>query len=133
VFAYATDRSHLPDWQVGVVSVREMGDAPLAVGSKAAVNRRVGPRELHRTEEVTKLDPPRAWAYRSVGGPVTVIATYTIEPLDGGKRSRVKLALDLEGHGVGRLLIPLVVRRQTRKQVPATVRRLKERLERRPA
>jgi uncharacterized protein YndB with AHSA1/START domain len=64
VFAYATDFSHFPEWQEGVVSVRGEGDAPPAVGSKAAVTRRVGPREFRRTEEITELEPPRTWAVR---------------------------------------------------------------------
>jgi uncharacterized protein YndB with AHSA1/START domain len=132
VFAYATDFSHFPEWQDGVVSVRGEGDAPAAVGSKAAVTRRAGPREFPRTEEITELDPPRSWAVRGVGGPVTAIAKGTIEPLDGGKRSRVTIALEFEGHGVGRLLVPLVVRREARKQLPKNARRLKELLERSP-
>jgi uncharacterized protein YndB with AHSA1/START domain len=133
VFAYATDFSHFPEWQEGVVSVRGEGDAPPAVGSKAAVTRRVGPREFRRTEEITELEPPRTWAVRGVGGPVTAIAKGTIEPLDDDERSRVTIGLEFEGHGAGRLLVPLVVRRQARKQLPRNAQKLKELLERQPA
>jgi len=83
VFAYLTDFSHFPEWQGGVVSARRDGNAPLTVGSRAMVTRRVGPREEARTEEITELRPPRAWAVRGVGGgPVVAIARGTIEPLD---------------------------------------------------
>lgn len=130
VFAYAADFSHFPEWQGGVVSARREGDGPLAVGSRAIVTRRAGRRELARTEEITELNPPRTWAVHGGGGPLLAIAKVTIEPLDAGQRSRVTMALDFKAHGIGRLLLPLVVRRQARKQLPKNQQRLKEVLER---
>lgn len=130
VFSYATDFSHFPEWQHGVVSARREGDGPLAVGSKAMVTRQAGFRKLPRTEEITELNPPRTWAVRGVGGPLTAIARGAIEPLDDGKRSRLTISLDFEGHGIGGLLVPLVIRRQARKQLPRNGQRLKELLER---
>jgi len=131
VFSYAADPSHFPQWQGSVVSARPEGNTPLAVGSRTLVTRRVGPRELPTTEEITELNPPRSWVVRGVGGlPVTAIAKGTIAPLDGGERSRVTIALEFEGHGIGRLLVPLIVRRQARRQLPGTMQQLKEMLER---
>jgi hypothetical protein len=129
VFAYATDFSRFPEWQEGVASARPEGDAPLAVGSRALVTRRTGPRRLARTEQITKLNPPRSWVVRGVGGPLVAIAEGTIEPLEEGERSRVTIALQFEGRGVGRLLVPLV-RRQARKQLPKNEQQLKDSLER---
>jgi Polyketide cyclase / dehydrase and lipid transport len=131
VFAYATDFAHFPERQGGVLSARPEGDAPLALGSRAVVTRRVGPRELPRTEEIAELNPPRSWAVRGIGGPLTAIAKGTIEPLDGGERSRVTIAIEFEGHGIGKLLVPLVSR-QARKQLPKNEQQLKEILERPP-
>jgi uncharacterized protein YndB with AHSA1/START domain len=131
VFSYAADPSRFPEWQGSVVSAHRDRDAPLAVGSRTLVTRRVGPRGLSTTEEITELHPPRSWAVRGVGGlPVTAVAKGTIEPLDGGRRSRVTIALEFEGHGIGRLLVPLVVRRQARRQLPKNEEQLKEMLER---
>ena len=131
VFSYVTDPSHFPEWQDSAVSARREGDAPLAVGSRAVVTRRVGRLKLPTTEEVTELNRPRTWAVRGVGGiPVTAIAKGTIERLDNGERSRLTIAIELEAHGIGRLLAPLVVRRQVRKQLPRNARKLKELLER---
>jgi uncharacterized protein YndB with AHSA1/START domain len=131
VFTYATDFSHFPEWQGSVVSARPEGDGPLAVGSRAHVTRRVGPRNLPTTEEITELHPPRAWAVRGAGGiPVIAIATGTIEPLDNGMRSRVTIALEFEAYGIGKLLVPLIVRRQARRQLPRNEQQLKEVLER---
>src|SRR6266542_691626 len=117
------------EWQEGIVSVRREGNTPLAVGSKAVVTRRVGPRQLPGTEEITELSFPRTWMVRAVGGPVTAIAKGAIEPLDDGMRSRVTIALEFEGHGIGKLLVPLVIRRQARKQLPKNEQKLREVLE----
>jgi uncharacterized protein YndB with AHSA1/START domain len=130
VFTYAIDFSRFPEWQGSVVSVRQEGNGPLTVGSKAVVTRRVGPRNLPATEEITELNPPRSWVVRAVGGPLIAIANGAIEPLDDGKRSRVTITLEFEGHGIGRLLVPLVVRRQARRQLPENELQLKEMLER---
>jgi uncharacterized protein YndB with AHSA1/START domain len=129
VFRYVTDPSHFPEWQASVVSVRQEGNGPLAVGSRAVVTRRLGRRTVPGTEEITELKPPRTWSWRAGGGPVRGTVNGMVEPLDGGRRSRVTIALEFEGHGIGRLLVPLVVRRQARRQLPRNEQELKDRLE----
>jgi hypothetical protein len=42
---------------------------------------------------------------------------------------RVTIELDFEGHGIGKLLVPLIVRRQARNEMPANCRKLKQQLE----
>jgi uncharacterized protein YndB with AHSA1/START domain len=130
VFTYATDFSYFPKWQRRVVSARRESDGPLAVGSRAAVTRRVGPRQLLTTEEITELDPPRTWQVRGTG-PIPVVATAkgTVDSLGGGQRSLVTIALEFDGHGIGKLLAPLI-RHQSRKQLPKDEKRLKELAER---
>jgi uncharacterized protein YndB with AHSA1/START domain len=131
VFCYATDFSHFSRWQQHVLSARQDGDEPLAVGTTAAVTRRVGPRQAVTTEEITALDPPTTWQVRGSGNiPVTAIATGTITPLEAGSRSQVTIALEFRGYGVGKLLAPLI-RRQSRRQLPKDQKRLKELLEHR--
>jgi hypothetical protein len=81
------------------------------------------------TMEMTELNPPRSWAVRGIDGPVRGIVNGTVEPLDDGARSRVTIELDFEGHGLGKLLVPLVVRRQAQQEMPRNLQNLKERLE----
>jgi hypothetical protein len=131
VFWYATDFAQFPRWQGNVVSARREGESALVTGSRAVVTRRVGPRRVRATETITELTPTQTWEVRSSGGlPVTAIAKGRIESLDGGNRSRVTITLDFAGHGIGKLLIPLVIRRQARKQLPQNTAKLKEVLER---
>jgi Polyketide cyclase / dehydrase and lipid transport len=81
------------------------------------------------TMEMTSIDPPRSWAVGGIDGPVRGVVNGTVEPLGDGGRSRVTIELDFEGHGLGKLLVPLVVRRQAQREIPRKVRNLKERLE----
>ena len=129
VFSYVTDPLRLAEWQESVVSTRMEGSGPAGVGSRVVVVRRIGRRERTMTSELAELNPPRSWAVRGVDGPVRGDVKGTIEPIDGGARSRVTIELDLRGHGIGKLLVPLVVRPQARKEMPRNVRNLKERLE----
>jgi uncharacterized protein YndB with AHSA1/START domain len=129
VFSYVTDASALPEWQEGLVAVRPLGDGPAAVGSRVVMTRRARPRERDMTMELTELTRPSRWAARGVDGPVRPMVDGTIEPLGEADRSRVMVALDFQGHGIGKLLVPLVVRRQARAELPRNLRRLKERLE----
>jgi hypothetical protein len=132
VFTYATDLSRYPEWQREVGSARVQGNGPIRAGSRAAMTRRVGPWMVEYIEEMAELNPPRNWTVRSVGGvPVIAIAQCAIEPLDGGERSLITINLDFEARGIGKLLLPLIVRRQARKPLPEEARRLKEILERR--
>ena len=101
---------------------------PTRVGTRATETRKVpgGPREI--TYEITEHDPPRKASFRGLNGPIRAVGTVTVEPLDGGARSRVTLELELEGHGLGKLLVPFA-RRDAAKHVPEDQARLKERLE----
>ena len=129
VFAYVTDPTHLPEWQESVVSVERVGGEPRGVGSRVKVVRRVGRVERTMTSELAALNPPSSWEVRGVDGPVRGMVKGTVAPLDDGRRSRVTIELDFESHGVGKLLVPLVVHRQARKEMPRNTQHLKERLE----
>jgi uncharacterized protein YndB with AHSA1/START domain len=130
VFSYVTDPSHLTDWQESAVSVRGEGDGG-GTGSRLRVTRRVGRTERAMTVELTR-NPPTDWAVRGIDGPVRGLAKGMVAPIAGGERSRVTIALDFEGHGIGRLLVPLIVRRQAKAEMPRNLQKRKERLESSP-
>ena len=129
VFSYLTDPSHLADWQEGVVTARLEGDGPLGQDSRVTQTRRIGRGERTMTSELTEYDPPRRFAFRGIDGPVRAVGRGTVEPLGDGARSRVTIELDFEGHGIGKLLVPLVVLRQARNELPRDQTKMKERLE----
>jgi uncharacterized protein YndB with AHSA1/START domain len=128
VFAYVIDPSTFTEWQHGVVS-GHMDGPTTHVGSRCTTVRRIGGREREVTTEITEYDPPRRWADRGIEGPIRAIVAVTVEPLGDGSGSNVTIELDFTGHGIGKLLVPLVVRRQAASEMPGNMRRLKERLE----
>jgi hypothetical protein len=52
----------------------------------------------------------------------------TVEPLTDST-SRLTIAVGFEGHGIGKILLPLLVRRQAQKEMPANLATLKRRIE----
>lgn len=128
VFRYVTDPTKLSEWQESVVRA-EASEMPVRAGTKARVTRRVGRREMTSSGELAELNPPTNWKVRGLGGPVRGDVKGTIEPLDEGVRSRVTLELDLRGHGIGKLLVPLLVQRKAAEEMPRNMQHLKQRLE----
>ena len=126
-FAYVTDPSKFSEWQAGVTGGSMEGGSHPEVGAKCMTTRRIGGAEREVTSEVTKVDPPSSWGVRGIDGPIRAIVDVAVDPLDG-PRSRVTISLDFEGHGIGKLLVPLIVRRQAQNEMPANIQRLKERL-----
>lgn len=129
VFAYATDPARFCEWQAGVVSGHMDGEGAGLCGRCITV-RRIGGAERASTSELVHVDPPRTWSVRGIDGPIRAAVDVTVEHI-GADRSRVSIAVDFTGHGIGRLLVPLVVRREAHKEMPANLARLKERLEQR--
>jgi hypothetical protein len=127
-FAYVIDPSTFPEWQQGVVR-GHMDGAPTHVGSQCTTIRKIGGREREVITQITEYDPPHRWADRGISGPIRAIVGVRVEPLADSSRSRVTIDVDFTGHGIGKLLVPLVVRRQAASEMPENMKRLKQRLE----
>jgi uncharacterized protein YndB with AHSA1/START domain len=130
VFAYATDPTRFPQWQQGVTDghLEGGGDGPPRVGTRCLTTRRIGGADRPVTSMVTHIDPPRTWGVRGIDGPIRATVDVTVEPVTQTS-ARVTISVDFEGHGMGRLLVPLVVRRQARREMPVNLAALKERVE----
>ena len=127
-FAYVTDPTTFPEWQQGVVR-GHMDGSPSHVGSRCTTLRKIGGRDREVNTKITEFDPPRRWADRGIDGPIRAIVAVTVEPVADTPRVRVTIEVDFTGHGIGKLLVPLVVRRQAAREMPGNMERLKRRLE----
>jgi len=103
VFAYATDPTRFHEWQQGVIDGHLDQPGPAQVGTKCLTTRRID-------------------------GPIRATVDVTVEPLTETS-SRLTIAVDFDGRGIGKLLVPLIVRRQAQKEMPANVEALKRRVE----
>lgn len=127
VFSYATDPARFPEWQTGVVRAGMVAGAPVAPGSRCTITRRVGGSERTTTQEIIEANPPRSWKIRGIDGPIRPDVSVRVESLDA-ERSRLTIALELHGHGMGRVILP-AVRRAAAAEVPNNVQRIKQHLE----
>jgi hypothetical protein len=128
VFTYMLDPLHYAEWDDSVVSAHREDPSPLTMGSKTTVLHRMGPWKVPTTEEVVEWNPPRQFTNRGVSGPLAGVARCTIEPLNDGRRSRLTIALEIEAHGLGRLLLP-VARSRARRTLPKQLKKLQAILE----
>jgi uncharacterized protein YndB with AHSA1/START domain len=128
VFAYATDPAHFHEWQQGLIDGHLDPPGLAQVGSRCLTTRRIGGASRTVTAEITHIDPPRTWGVQGVDGPIRATVDVTVEPLTETS-SRLTIAVDFDGNGIGKLLVPLIVRRQAHKEMPANVTALKRRVE----
>jgi hypothetical protein len=128
VFPYVTDPSRFGEWQSGVVAGHVEGDGPPGVGSKCVTTRRIGGANRTSTAEITQLTPPRAWAVHGIDGPIRADVNVTVDPVGDGAASHVTIKVDFHGYGIGKILLPMVVR-QARGENPRSCQNLKTRLE----
>jgi hypothetical protein len=90
--------------------------------------RRIGGANRPSTSTLTHIDPPRIWGVRGIDGPIRATVEVQVEPL-GETRSRLTISVDFTGNGIGKILVPLIVRREARKEMPANMAALKRRVE----
>ena len=129
VFAYVTDPSHFSEWQNGVVDGHRQGEGPASVGDRCVNTRQIGLAKRSVTSEITAIDPPHTWSVRGIDGPVRAAVNVNVAPLEDGKRSKVTITIDFTGHGIGKLIVPLVIRPRAAKEMITNMQRLKLRLE----
>ena len=132
VFAYATDPARFSEWQKGVVDGHMDGPADgtqaPTVGAKCVTTRRIGGANRPSTSELVHIDAPRTWGVRGTDGPIRAAVDVLVEPVSDS-RSRLTITVDFTGHGIGKILVPLMVRPEARKEMPANVTALKRRVE----
>ena len=132
VFAYATDPTRFSEWQKGVVNGHMDGTTDAAgspaVGARCLTTRRIGGADRLGTSELVHIDPPRAWRVQGADGPIRAAVDVLVEPVTDS-RSRLTISVDFAGHGIGKVLVPLVIRREARKEMPGNMAALKHRME----
>lgn len=132
VFAFVTDPTRFGEWQANVTGGHLEGNGLPKPGARCVNTRRIGFVERAVTSEITNVDPPHRWGVRGLDGPIRANVDVTVDPIEDGRASRVTINIDFQGHGIGKLLVPLAVRPQARKEMPANLARLKQRVEGQP-
>jgi hypothetical protein len=65
---------------------------------------------------------------RGTDGSIRATVDVVVEPVTGSC-SRLTISVDFIGHGVGKVLVPLMVRREARREMPGNIAALKRLIE----
>lgn len=128
VFGYITDATRLPEWQPDVREAAFDQTTAVGVGSHGQEVRHVMGADRQITWEVTDYDPDHRYGVRGVDGPVRAHVTIDLTTNTDGTGTHLEYGIEFEGHGIGKLIAPLA-QKGARKDLPATLERLKRRLE----
>ena len=128
-FDFVADPGRMPDWQPSVEAAAfDPPGAAAAVGVQGHEVRRVPGGARTFRWEVTECDPGRRWSIRGSDGPVRAHVTLAFAPTSSGSGTHVSYGVWFEGHGIGKV-IRLLAGQGARKDVPASLALLKQRLE----
>ena len=93
VWQVMTDTDRWNEWTASVDSVKRLGDAPFAVGTKVLIRQPKFPPALWA---VTKIEPQRTFTWVSTAPGLRVVGTHSVAPIAGGSRA----TLSLQMHGM---------------------------------
>jgi carbon monoxide dehydrogenase subunit G len=126
VFDFVSDPANDARWRKGSRCAEWTSPGPVGVGSTMRSVDRVMGREIEGTSEITAWDPPRMYAFRSLGSSFPAEFRLKFAPLDG--RTRLTMVGRIEFRGILKLFEWLFggqVRRQVEDDLE-TLRRLLE-------
>jgi uncharacterized protein YndB with AHSA1/START domain len=92
VWQVMSDTDRWNEWTPSVTSVKRLGDAPFAVGSRVVIRQPKFPPALWT---LTAIEPGRSFTWVSSAPGLRVVARHSVEPIV--TRSRATLSLELQG------------------------------------
>ena len=128
VLAYLDQLDRHGEWQTDITRVTDVTPGPVGVGTRATEYRKMPIGNAKVTYVISEYEYPRRFVFVGVTGPVRPHGVVTIEPLDGGARSRLSMDFEMHGYGIGKLLAPLAYKKAT-SLIPEAHEELKRRLE----
>jgi uncharacterized membrane protein len=129
VFTYISNPENLPAWQTNTVSVTQLDDGPLGLGTRLReAHRGPGGKEISSLVEVSEFVADRVFALRVVEGPLPVDGRISLTPRGG----RTQMAFKVHGQPSGMMhLAQPVLRIALKRQFKQHCATLKQVLEQR--
>jgi uncharacterized protein YndB with AHSA1/START domain len=93
VFAAVADVRTHPQWQAGLLQGEVETDHPMGVGTRGVEVRKLFGRTARFPYEITVYDPPNAWGFRALAGPVRPAAVLTLSSCDNGTHVESELTI----------------------------------------
>jgi len=111
VFAFLSDGENDKKFSARVQEIRKTTDGPPGVGTVFASTVKDAGMTSKREFELTEFEPPTRirWAERSKNAVTVPRGGYDLAPAGDGATD-VTISNEFEGHGLGKLLVPLAAR-----------------------
>ena len=106
--AFALDPANAPRVVPNVVSMVQLDDGPVQVGTVFRETRRQKNGTSTTDLELFELDWERGYAVRAEVSGIVVVYRYTATPCTAG--TRVEMCCEVTGRGVKKLMVPLVLK-----------------------
>lgn len=125
VFAFLADGTNDPSFSPRVVEIRKATDGPTGVGTVYESTVKDAGMKTQREFELTEFDQPTRirWTERSKNAITVPTGGYDLEP--SGDGTKLTVSNEFEGHGFGKLILPLALR-AARKDADAFADRIKQ-------
>jgi carbon monoxide dehydrogenase subunit G len=128
VFDFLADGANDRKFSPRVLEIEKATDGPVGVGTIYKSTVKDAGMKTKREFELTEFERPTRirWAERSTNMITAAAGGYDLEPADGG--TSLTVFNELEGHGFGKLILPLALR-AARKDADAFADRIKRAVE----
>src|SRR3954466_15670775 len=129
VFAFLADGTNDPKFSPRVQEIRKTTDGPVGVGTVFVSTVKDAGMKSNREFELTEFQQPTRirWTERSKNAITVPEGGYYLEPAGDGA-TRMTLSNSFEGHGFGKVLLPLALR-AAKKDADAFAARIKAAVE----
>lgn len=128
VFAFLADGENDPRFSPRVVEIAKRGDGPPGVGTVYVSTVKDAGMKTHREFELTEFEAPRRIRWKEVSDNLVTATRGGYDLESEGEGTRLSVHNELEGHGFGKLLVPLALF-AARRDADAFAARIKQAVE----
>jgi uncharacterized membrane protein len=115
VFDYLAKVENLPVWESSIVEAEQLGDDPVAIGTRWRGTSKILGQRFQWAAEITEFDRPVRQSSRSVEGKLSFSVSNVLAPVEGGTQYTYRVDAEPGLGGVfGRLADPIVAKAQSR-------------------
>jgi hypothetical protein len=96
LFPFVADFNKWGQWHAGADEVEKTSPGPVGVGTTWRVSGEVQGQRLTITLEVTGYEVNRQFGFKTTSGPIEAEDRFTLEPVNGGTRLKLRMRLPAE-------------------------------------
>jgi uncharacterized protein YndB with AHSA1/START domain len=128
VFDFLADGENDPKFSPRVLEIAKTSDGPPGAGTRYASTVKDAGMTTKRQFELTEFEPPGRIRWTEVSKNLVTAPEGGYDLVSEGGGTRLTVHNELEGHGLGKLLVPLALR-AARKDADAFAQRIKQAVE----